>query len=616
MPTNTPNKKTLPSMLDSLTIDLCVSVSDIESLINARVRSSKLQAELVLPGEVRAPKAYRRFQRQEEKDDFRQGLMFELSSAWRLSFGEEKAVDITRGFESLSLTFEENGALVFGDFITRDSFQLLVSEYDKIMREAGSLSLLHSYVDLRNHPRFLADEDFNNVFIHPLLVALIAYRVGGPIRIVDARGKDAQPLTARAQDNMLHIDNTPFNDEYKVLLTWERGKASGPKGQNFVFLPGTHKGARNCFVTGDKKAGSTENASIFTTDRSMEEVFEFQKKVLPTGMPTIIEVEDRDRPLTTVFAAGSLVHHRYRTEKGYARSSLIIAFHPASDNPGRFLDGTDINEGRDICRILLGHQDATTGRDLMRVMIRHAEDIGLKISEILTEERGTVVIDQEQKILALDEIEQWKVAVASAPEIEDIKRLHQKFPLGQKFTIEEFITVLADSMMFYDKHGPLDLILYEDNHEESRKWARNRIREMRLDYAKIRLRGWVSEIRQPQISDAVSPEELVEIARHVIHSIDSLNKSQRHSAVISDGEKISSENSFQSTRQLIEDLGEAIVRCYSIQNFLSTSLFLFWSCDQLCQLLNAPSADLTALGGKLLRNYIATAILTHLADEY
>jgi hypothetical protein len=70
-------------------------------------------------------------------------------------------------------------------------------------------------VNLANHPDFLADKEFNEAFLHPILVALVSYRVGGPIRAVDARGKDAEPISVLAQDNMLHIDNTPFNDEYK-----------------------------------------------------------------------------------------------------------------------------------------------------------------------------------------------------------------------------------------------------------------------------------------------------------------------------------------------------------------------------------------------------------------
>lgn len=80
------------------------------------------------------------------------------------------------------------------------------------------------------------------------------------------------PIQVLSQDNMLHIDNTPFNDEYKLILTWEKGVPSGPKGQNFVFLPGTHKGARQCMVTEGGSPWSSENASIFITPDSIERV--------------------------------------------------------------------------------------------------------------------------------------------------------------------------------------------------------------------------------------------------------------------------------------------------------------------------------------------------------
>lgn len=122
-----------------------------------------------------------------------------------------------------------------------------------------------------------------------------------------------------------------------MILTWEKNKPSGPKGQNFVFLPGTHKGSRNCFVDETRGAWSTENASIFTTAESIDRVFQFQREVMNSDKPIIVEVSHNEKPLTTLFAAGSLVHHRYRTEEGLARSCIILAFHRAKDNPGQLV---------------------------------------------------------------------------------------------------------------------------------------------------------------------------------------------------------------------------------------------------------------------------------------
>lgn len=603
-------KETLRQM-DSFRINLDVTAGDLKSLVSERVKAAKIQPELVEPSKVRVPGAYKRFQHTIEKERFRSDLLSELTSAWESDFGTEKALDMAKNFTSLSQTIEENGALVFGDLIDKESFKSLVSRYAQVMSDTGSVSLLHSYVNLRNHPDFLKGVIFNDVFFHPLIVALIAHRIGGPIRVVDARGKDAQPLTVRAQDNMLHIDNTPFNDEYKVIVTWEKGKASGPKGQNFVFLPGTHKGARNCFVTENNLAWSTENASIFITAKSIKDVFEFQKKVRPEGTPAVIEVQDRDKPLTTIFAAGSLVHHRFRTDTGHARSSIIIAFHPYRDNPGQFIDNADATHGQDICTCLFGHQEDTTGQEFVAIIQRNAKSIGLKLSQIFSEE-GTVIVNQEQKVLSQTEIKDWEAVATSAPEIEDIKLQQQNFPFGKELPREEFMGMLGNVLIPYDKHGPLDLILYEDNHEESRKWARNRIREMRLDHVHARLQKWASEIRQPTVEDALLPQELVTLAYQMIQFIDRLNSSQRASARIDEWEKISPENAYRSVRQLIEDLAEAMLRCYSLQNFLSTGLFLFWTCDELNGFQNEQIDELRNLGGKLLRNYISTAILDHL----
>lgn len=55
----------------------------------------------------------------------------------------------------------------------------------------------------------------------------------------------------------------------------------------------------------------------------------------------MIEVTDSERPLSSVFAAGSLVHHRFRTASGSARSCIILVFHRVADNPGRMVSDVE-----------------------------------------------------------------------------------------------------------------------------------------------------------------------------------------------------------------------------------------------------------------------------------
>jgi hypothetical protein len=206
------------------------------------------------------------------------------------------------------------------------------------------------------------------------------------------------------------------------------------------------------------------------------------------------------------------------------------------------------------------------------------------------------------------DLKKWVNIVTDAPTVEEIKIEINYFPLGKILNEEELLTLLGNKMMPYDKHGPLDLILYDDSHEEPRKWARNRIREMKLDQLMLRLKKWSSHIKQPEINDLLTPAQLKKISDILVKYIDNLNPLKKMEGSIKN-EKISLEKAYASLRQLIEDLSEAVLRCSSRQNFLSTSLFLFWSCDELIQLQPEQDKNLIKLGENLLSNYIATAIL-------
>ncbi len=484
-------------------LDMVCMQAELAAFVARRVQASRVRPELVAPEKVRVPGMYRRLQNLPEKQHFREELLHGLRSTWSMYFGIAQTNQIERDFLSFSEGIADTGALVIGDLIERSDFALLIRAYEGIMRAAGSASLFHSYVDLRNHPNFLMDPRFSGAFLHPLLVALIAYRVGGSIRIVDARGKDAQPLTARAQDNMLHIDNTPFSDEYKVLVTWECEKASGPKGQNFVFIPGTQKWARNCFRWEDGHAWSTENASVFVTAESIDHVFAVQRAIWPGRPPTVIEVQHPDKPITTAFAAGSLVHHRYRTEAGRSRSCVIIAFHRTADNPGAFIQerGAE-NTGSKLHRYVLGLEDGRPSGSFIAALAAHSREIGEKIRDLREGISESVVIELLEKRLSPSEVEAWKAVVLASPTVEEIKARDVHLPLEATLGRKAFADIVAGSMMIYDKHGPLDLILYEDSHEEVRKWARNRIREMKADHLRQRLDSWEGELHQPELGHA------------------------------------------------------------------------------------------------------------------
>lgn len=580
----------------------------VDNLLRERVPATTIRPQLVLPEEVQAPDVYARLGDQERKNEYRDSLRHELLTVWTEAYGEDQAQEVLAQFNQLTAVIQEDGAAVFGDLIDRERFASLVNDYDELMEKDGSTSLLHSYANLRNQPEFLSNDEFNGAFLHPLAMALISERVGGAIRIVDARAKDAGPISVRAQDNMLHIDNTPYRDEYKVLVTWEKGKASGPKGQNFVFLPGTHKGVRDSLVDDDGSVYSTENASIFIHPEDVEQVFALQQRVRPGGNE-VVEIHDKDRPLTTVFPSGSLVHHRLRTEEGHSRSGLIIAFHRTTDTPGEFIGNYAQDDDHSLEASLFGFQDAGSDAAFSQVLADHAIEIGDKVQEVFDSRKPATLIDAQAKTLALEDMQDWYRIATGAPTVETIKQQEGYFPLGDELDQAQFMQLLGDEMMRHDKHGPIDMILYADGHEEPRKWARNRIREMREDTLRERIGEWADEIRQPSSDDLLTLDQLQEVTQYLAGVAQAVSPTERANGQLDAIERISPQEAYRSVEQLIIDLGENLTRADDRQTYLSAALFQFWACDELNRLQGNDNPDLKMIGGYLLRNYIATAVL-------
>jgi len=594
---------------DRLNATLFLSSNDIITLHKLCVLGERVYPEIVEEHNLRSVQLYKRFSGKENKDVFRKKFLARLRESWTTSYGLEKSDRFTKQFCQLVEMVNEEGAIVFANLIRKTHFAKLVEHYDQLMSEHGSAGLIHSYLNLRNHPDFLNNCLFNSAFFHPLVIAIIAYQIGAPIRIVDARAKDAEPLAVCAQDNMLHIDNTPFNDEYKVLLTWEKHKVSGSKGQNFVYLPGTHKGARNCYVNEDGMVWSTENASIFVTENSIDQALEFQRKIKKNLLPSVVEVCDNNEPTTIPFAAGSLIHHRFRTTEGHPRSSLIIAFHSAFDNPGGLLEEPLPNMSNLLQQILV-RQEQSSGDLFISVLTSQSNSIAHAIEQISEPVLdGAKLVDQQTKQLSDRQVKTWKEAVLNSPEIEEIKFSSQSNLFGDELNIDEFVRFVVEEMMFYDKHGPLDLILYANAREEIRKWSRNRIREMRLTHLKQRLSKWASELVQPKISHILSPPDLVRCSKTILRWCREASKQDYSSVNLDFNEQITCSEAVASLSQLVSDLSESILRCYSFQNYVSTSLFLFWACDECIRLISSNDLDLVDNGGTLLRSYIASSLV-------
>ncbi len=582
----------------AIKLDLSLSDTQVDELLAARIGTATIKPELVLPEQIRSPESYNRFREQEVKDQYRTKLLESLSVA----LGKDSKL-----LQELLISLDTNGAVTFGNVIDTDRFAALIQKYTEKLKTNGSQSWIHSYINFANHPDFLTDQNYCAAFFHPLLVLMMSYAVGGPIRIVDVRGKDAEPLAVQAQDNMLHIDNTPFRKEFKVIVTWKKGEVSGPSGQNFVFIPGTHKGVRNCQVSPEGKAWSTEDGSIFITPESVATVFELQNEILHTP-PTVVEVTHKTKPLTTVFEAGALVHHRYRTkEKNTPRSCIIAAFHRAQDNPGQFLSKKHLDQFApqgSLLHLMMGSHQDNTEESFIAALVNETPAILEKLQDI-SERNSTELVAYSEKVLDHSEFEQWKKTVTSSPTVADIKKTSAYFKLGAELNAE-----LLTKMMSFDKHGPIDLILYGDGHEEIRKWARNRIREMQPAKLQARIQEFEKQglLPDPSVDSFLSLGKLEVIAEHLVEVINNLAIPAIEAANLDPNEKITKYDAFRSLKQLCTDLGEAIVRCSSRHAFLSTSLFLFWACDELKNLIGSKNIDLK-LHEMLLAHYVTTYIL-------
>lgn len=379
-------------------------------------------------------------------------------------------------FLKLANLIEAEGWALFGGLIGVSKFEKLIEDYETIQKCSGSRSFLH----FANDPQFIENSEYNDTFVHPLLVALIVYRMGGALRIIDTRGKDTGPVFANAQDNMLHIDNSPFHNEYKVLVVWKHDEAKGPSGQNFTFLPGTHRGNRGISFYQSGVPFSTERENLFGSHEAIDGLFAFQEKA--TGQsPTVIEVEYPAQPLFILFAAGALVHHRYRTEYGDPWSCMSAAFHLASDTPGALIKKQrDDNLPTTLVDFLIRDQrpnwlDAT----FLALLSATANRVESKIAELFSPSSMAKLIDTTSMVLSDEQLQAWREVVVTSPSASSIKfngdsYVSDELGLGN----EHLIGNLVSSMM-YDKHSLLQLILSKHGSEEIRKLARKHIGEMK-----------------------------------------------------------------------------------------------------------------------------------------
>ncbi|KAF4784433.1 hypothetical protein HER10_EVM0008334 [Colletotrichum scovillei] len=535
------------------------------------------------------------------KNAFRKSLLRELRKGWA---NETTEAHFIRLVEIL----QRDGCAVFAGLIDAAAFQKLIDDFTDIMSGSGTHAFLHSFSNLIAHPEFLKNPAYNDAVIHPLLISLLSYAMGGPVRMTDARGKDTQPISVNAQDNMLHVDNSPFVEEYKILLGWEKGQVKGPAGQNFTYLPGTQKGNRFVRVNDQSQPWSTENDSLFITNESIASVFEFQQAI--TGRePTVIEVEYPDQPITVVFNAGSLVHHRYRNKAGNTRSCVITAFHLSSDHPGALVGSSIDDSPGSVADILLGHQDGAQDGAFCSLIGAQASVIEVKISDMLNDDHHSVLVDAVDFSLSGERLSLWREIVVNAPFSTQLKFKEGNYiSFADNLICRSLLIEKLASAMAYDKHGLLDLIIYKDGHEEIRKLARKGVWTMSKEMLLQALVAWLPAVEAHKFS----PEDVLEpkILQHQASKIASLVRQGFPKLDFGAATGTKEQQQLVSTHQLVIDLGESITRCEKVETYVTTNLFLFLAISQAIPLLELSLGQIVAaLSVDFLRAYIACVLV-------
>lgn len=101
-------------------------------------------------------------------------------------------------FLRLVEVLQRDGCAIFARLLNASSFRLLIDEFSSIINRSISHAFLHSFAHLAEYPNFIKNPNFNDTITHPLLIALLSYTLGGPVRMTDARGKDTQPISVNA----------------------------------------------------------------------------------------------------------------------------------------------------------------------------------------------------------------------------------------------------------------------------------------------------------------------------------------------------------------------------------------------------------------------------------
>ena len=539
------------------------------SAVNSSVR--KLSSPNKLSVQTRT--LYQKYQHRPERDAFRRTLIDTLG---------------LQSIVRLASNLENDGIVIFRQFTPPPLFSDLMLQYDVRMGGTTPTHVGHTFIAFGTDEPFLTSSYAREAVFHPLLLTLISYQLGGPIRLVDIRGKDTGPALTNLRDNGLHLDDSPYGVEYKILLLWEKGTTRGPRSQNFVAIPRSNHLVR---------VVPTEYGANFKSSKEITyEILEHPD--LSSFMPFVIEAKD-EKPLTVVFEASGVAHHRFRTfDKTHIRSCLILAFH-VDDEFNHPAHHVAVKGGPcELVNFVMGggtqsQTSDSNSRCFLSLLAQNRSKIAQKLAEL-----EKVLVPVEEKTLSRDEVMDWMATIDQVPAFEKSRPQMSGNDMRDPNTLQQILIISE-----YDRHFDLDLALYPDRREVLRKSLRNRIRELTLDNMKMRVH-FVRRLHSlgPIIGGDIVP--LCELKR-IVDQFCKITDSLRMEYACEDQSK-----ALPGILQLSNDLGEALLRCTSAQLYRTNVLFLYWTIDELYEwvLLYAAespyAADIDDMASEMLAHYL------------
>jgi hypothetical protein len=499
-------------------------------------------------------------------------------------------------FLSSSLSaLEHDRLLILRPFSDENTFRSFVQTYDYEMLHAANHSHLGDrFLDLSERQSLLRSPVGPHTFVHPFLLAVVSYLLGGPIRLIDGRAKDTGPARSNTRDNGVHLDDTPFGAELKILLLWEKSTTRGPRSQNFVAIAG----AQNL-----KRSVPTEHGSNFKTPREIVDEL-LCNPSLGDKRPLVIEAEDLD-PLTVIFEGSAVPHHRFRTlTQRQIRSTLQLAFH-IDDSLERPITHYCVGpQQSNLLRFVLGGIMADSSSEareqfFLDAIRRSRREILSKASD-LSFRNAMVAFSDKQ--MSRERIVEWLVEIGTIPSLRDVRARVRRYAIRNDDDVRAFL-VTAE----HDKHHDMDLRLYPDRREIARLRARNRIREMSIEDVLRRQKTLQRLLSLDYVaeSDLLSTDQLTSIARNTELAL---------AEMLGQGCEASIALYLASTKQLVHDVADAIARVASIQDLRTESIILYWILDTTWEAAQGTATlpgrlideiDLKALA--LLRHYRALA---------